>query len=162
MWKLFLVIPTCLIFCACSNAAQSNKAYNFSKENQLKSKPLENVTLPDSALAFIKAYFPNIQILEVKVKKSPSATGTFHEVILADRTEIDFGKLGNWIEVKAPDGIGLPTVFFPQSIQSYLKENYKGTAVESIDKSSKGYKLELTNDNKLYFDTKGKFLRKKK
>ncbi|WP_227550254.1 PepSY-like domain-containing protein [Sphingobacterium paramultivorum] len=34
--------------------------------------------------------------------------------------------------------------------------------MESIDKSSKGYKLELTNDNKLYFDTKGKFLRKKK
>lgn len=162
MWKLFLVLPTCLIFCTCSNAAQNNRDYNASKDNQVTLASFEKTPLPDSALAFIKEYFPNVQILEVKTKKSPTVTGTFHEVILADHTEIDFGKLGNWIEVQAPDGIALPNGFFPESIQSYLKENYNDIGVESIDKSNKGYKLELTNDNKLYFDTKGQFLRSKK
>jgi len=162
MWKLLLVLPTCLIFCTCSNAAQNKRDYNVSKDSQATSESFEKVPLPDSALAFIKEYFPNVQILEVKAKKSPTVTGTFHEMTLVDHTEIDFGKLGNWIEVQAPEGIALPRSFFPQSIQSYLKENYNGIGVESIDKSNKGYKLELTNDNKLYFDTKGHFLRKKK
>lgn len=162
MWKLLLVLPTCLIFCACSNAAQNDRNYSAGKDSQVKSEVFESTPLPDSALAFIKKYFPNVQILEVKAKKSPSATGTFHEVILADYTEIDFGELGNWIELQAPDGIALPSSFFPLSIQSYLRENYNGIGVESIDKSNSGYKLELTNDNKLYFDIKGQFLRRKK
>lgn len=162
MWKLFLVLPIYLIICACSNAAQNNRNYSVGKDSLVKSEIFENAPLPDSALVFIKKYFPNVQILEVKAKKSPTVKGTFHEVILADYTEIDFGRLGNWIEVQAPDGIALPNSFFPLPIQSYLRENYNGIGVESIDKSGSGYKLELTNDNKLYFDIKGQFLRRKK
>jgi hypothetical protein len=125
-------------------------------------KPMVQISLPKSAQAFIQQHFGKTALREVKAKKSPTPQGTFYEVKLADDTEIDFGKAGNWIEAKAEEPNTLPTSFFPVAIQNYLKKNFSGIGVESIDKSAAGYKLELINDTKLYFNTQGVFLRKKK
>ncbi|SER61193.1 PepSY-like domain-containing protein [Pedobacter rhizosphaerae] len=164
MKNTFKILPALLLFSASLHASPPNR---FDEEVVMSTtlfdhKPVVQVSLPKTALAFIQKHFGKTAVREVKAKKSPTPQGTFYEVKLADDTEIDFGKAGNWIEAKAEEPNKLPTSFFPGAIQAYLKKKFSGIGVESIDKSAAGYKLELTNDTKLYFNANGGFLRKKK
>lgn len=160
LYTLLIALP----LMACSgnnNRHQHDDHANHQHADHSSSQTTSQVTLPDSAQAFIQQYFPNIAVRQVSSKKSPRASGTFFEAELVDGTEIDFGKNGNWIEVKAEEPNHLPTAFFPKAIKDYLEANFAGIGVESIDKEPHGYELELVNDSDLYFDGNGKFLRQK-
>lgn len=128
----------------------------FSCKDRVNS-PLQ-VTLPNTANVFIQQHFATDEVVNVSAKKSPTPQGTFYEATLKSGTEIDFGKEGNWIEVKTEDANQLPTSFFPETIKTYLDLNFNGIGVKQIDKDATGYKLELKNDVDLLFDVNGSFL----
>jgi hypothetical protein len=164
MYKILSVLPALLVLTASLIAKPESHVERVMVDHLavVNHKMIAQVSLPKSARDFIRQHFGKIQVKEVKAKKSPTPQGTFYEVTLMDNTELDFGKAGNWIEVKAEEPRRLPTSFFPVRIQTYLKNHYPGVGVESIDKGLTDYKLELLNDIKLYFDAKGVFLRKEK
>ncbi|WP_257658697.1 PepSY-like domain-containing protein [Parapedobacter lycopersici] len=165
MKQTSFILSALVVLFGCSNAAQSghseNAIVNTASQDKVEQRSSQ-VTLPDSASAFIRQYFAPAEVQRVTNKKAPTATGTFYEVTLMNGTGIDFGKAGNWIEAKADEPNRLPTGFFPQAIQTYLESNFAGVGVESIDKENKGYELELTNDVNLYFDADGSFIRQEK
>lgn len=165
MKNTLLLFPTCLLFIGCSNASTQHDSDNVTAAHVVQDSPSPaagQATLPDSATAFIQQHFAQETLRHVKEKRSPKPEGTFYEAELMNGTEIDFGKAGNWIEVNADKPNQLPTSFFPEAIRRYLERNFAGIGVESIDKDAAGYELELTNDIKLYFDTQGSFIRRKK
>ncbi len=165
MYKSIYILSSLLLLFSCSNAPQQNRTNSNSERTDKKEEiqqTTSQVVLPDSAQAFIQQHFESSASKYVKEKKSPKPEGTFYEVRLINDIEIDFGKLGNWIEVKAEGSHPLPTSFFPQKIQEYLNINYPNIDVESIDKDQNGYELELTNDFDLSFDRDGAFKRLKK
>lgn len=143
-----LYFPVLLLLVACSN--------------NLSGQDSSQTTLPDSAIVFIQKFFPSDKLIKVSSKKSPTADGTFYEAKLASGTEIDFGKTGNWIELKAGYTHSIPTHFFPASIKTYLESNFTDTGVKSIDREPNGYEIELDNDINLFFDLNGSFVKQEK
>jgi len=112
--------------------------------------------LPAPAQTFIKTNFPNqatSYILEDK-----EITETEYKVQFTGGTEVEFDGKGNWEELDANRG-SLPTSVLPKAIADYIEKNYKGLAVEKLDRKHYGYKLEFTTDLELEFDANGKFLR---
>jgi len=113
--------------------------------------------LPTPAQTFIKNNFPN-QATSYIIK-DVDRTETEYELKFTGGTEIEFDAKGNWKEVDANRST-MPQSVLPKAIADYNAANYKGLAVEKIEKKHYGYKLEFTNDVELEFDNAGKFLRK--
>ncbi|EKY12580.1 hypothetical protein HMPREF9075_00295 [Capnocytophaga sp. oral taxon 332 str. F0381] len=107
-------------------------------------------SLPKPANEFIKTYFPQAKVQEVEKEDH---NGGF-EAKLSDKTEIKFDQAGNWTQVDGEDGNTIPTGFFPQSIDDYVRQ--KGFLIEGIKKTNTGYKVDLIGSHTdLYFNHNG-------
>jgi len=136
-----LALATASLFCFACNAQKRN---------------ITIAELPATAQTFIKANFPNQATSYIIEDKE--ITNTEYKVVFTGGTEIEFDGKGNWEELDANKG-ALPTSVLPKAIAAYVAQNYKGLAIEKLDRERYGYKLEFTNDLELEFDTSGKFLR---
>lgn len=112
--------------------------------------------LPANAQTYITKHFPNqapSYIIEDKGMLS-----TDYEVMLTGGTKIEFDGSGNWEEVDG-NKTAIPNSVIPKNIATYLTANYKGQAIEKIEREKYKYKVELLNGLDLEFDADGKFLR---
>ena len=78
--------------------------------------------LPEAARKFISTYFTKAQVSHIKIESELFQTQKY-EVLLTDRTEIDFDRHGEWLEVdcdKSPVPVGL----IPPYVSRYMKENF--------------------------------------
>ncbi|WP_373824973.1 PepSY-like domain-containing protein, partial [Bacteroides heparinolyticus] len=77
--------------------------------------------LPLVARNFINRHFTKPQIHYIKIE-SEILQNKKYEVQLADFTEIDFDKQGNWLEVDCKKA-AIPAALIPTSVQEYVKTN---------------------------------------
>lgn len=112
--------------------------------------------LPAAAKAFIQKNFPGRTISYAKIDRD--GLKTIYEARLDDGTEVDFDKKGNWDKVDC-EKKAVPASLIPAGIANYVKANFPGTFVETIDKERNGYEVELSNKLDLRFDKKGNFKR---
>ncbi|MFA7616779.1 MAG: PepSY-like domain-containing protein [Weeksellaceae bacterium] len=114
--------------------------------------------LPASIRAWIENHFPGAQATLVKMKSQPDDDGTVYEANLNNGFELEFDADGNWTEIdgddhKVPDGL------IPPAILSYVHSNYpENVFIQSIERKSYGYKIELSVDLDLKFDSDGNFI----
>ena len=108
--------------------------------------------LPEVSRTFISTYFPNATVVKATKDKDE------YEVILSDKTQIDFYTSGEWKDVDAPAGQALPTGFYPADIDLYLAFNLEGVGVNEISKESYGYDVETVTGLDMRFDHDGKYL----
>lgn len=113
--------------------------------------------LPQTAQQTLKKAFPKAEVTRVKVDKSLFGSKEY-EVILNNGYEIEFDNEGNWKEVDCGRQ-AVPSMFVLKTIQSYVKNNFKGQSITKVDKDSKGYEVELSGGSDLKFDRAGQFLR---
>ena len=113
--------------------------------------------LPVAARTTISNNFKS-KVSLIKVEKTLLSISEY-EVVLSDGSEITFDKNGNWKEVDVRRGKAVPSGFVPSGIKNYVQQKHKGQKIESIDKSGKGYDVELSNGIEMKFDKDGKFLR---
>lgn len=166
MKKLLLVGAVALLF-ACNNPNKqaenidNNPTGGIAEGSSDGPIPANNPAdiLPHTAKQFIETHFPNATILHVENKQSPVTDGTVFDVDLSDKTEIDFDKDGEWREISTEGNVEIPIVVLPLQVQEYIKANYAGQAIKSIDKDIDDMSVELKNDVDLVFDLNGKFLR---
>lgn len=113
--------------------------------------------LPQKVKTFLEKHYPNIGIAKYEMKAK--ASGKEYEVKLNNGVEIEFDSTENWKEIK--DYNGVPDVFVPAKIKSYVTKNYPNIKIEKIDlKADKNQiKVELLNDTDLKFDMDGNFLK---
>ena len=102
--------------------------------------------LPLTARNFINQYFTKPQISHIKI-----------EVLLTDRTEIDFDSNGNWTEVDCKKA-AVPEALIPVSVREYVKTNFPQEMITKIERGRSGVEVELANDYSLKFNSKGKFV----
>ncbi len=112
--------------------------------------------LPLVARNFINRHFTKPQIHYIKIE-SEILQNKKYEVQLADFTEIDFDKQGNWLEVDCKKA-AIPAALIPTSVQEYVKTNFPREIVTKIERERSGMKIELSNDYSLKFNKKGKFV----
>lgn len=111
--------------------------------------------LPDTARSFINEYFAENTISYIK--KDRGLANISYEVVLQDRTEIEFDKSGNWDSIDCKRN-AVPAGLVPDAISEYVQVNFPGQLIVKIDREAFGYEIELSSDLELKFDKNGKML----
>lgn len=111
--------------------------------------------LPSAAQAFLKEYFPDAAVSYAK--KDRELSGTTYEVVLQDRTKIDFNAKGEWDTVKCK-AAAVPSSLVPAPIAEYVRSQFPGQIIVKIDREPYGHEIELGSDLELKFDKKGKLM----
>ena len=104
--------------------------------------------LPATAQTFINTHFK-----DKKVALAKKETGFFelsYDVIFTDGNKLEFDRNGNWKEVNCKYS-SVPAAVVPQQISDYVKANYAGIIILSIEKDDREYEVRLANRVELTF-----------
>ena len=112
--------------------------------------------LPLTARNFINQYFSKQRVSHIKIETNFLQSKKY-EVLLTDRTEIDFDSNGNWTEVDCKK-VAVPGALIPVSVKEYVKTNFPQEIITKIERGRNGVEVELGNDYSLKFNNKGKFV----
>ncbi len=112
--------------------------------------------LPNEALAFIKRHFPQAQISHIKIEKDFLRVDKY-EVLLTDRTEVEFDRDGRWMEVEC-DHVQVPQGLVPAYVSAYVSKHFPGALVVKLERKRKGLEADLDNDLSLTFNQKGELI----
>ena len=112
--------------------------------------------LPLTARNFINQYFSKPQVSHIKIETNILQSKKY-EVLLTDRTEIDFDSNGNWTEVDCKK-VAVPGALIPVFVKEYVKTNFPQEIITKIERGRNGVEVELGNDYSLKFNNKGKFV----
>lgn len=104
---------------------------------------------------FVETYFSEYEIL--RVEKDIHSVDEYYEVKFVGGMQIDLNQSCEWTEVDG-NNQPIPTGFVNTSIVEYVTTNYPTTSIESIDKKSYGFDVDLLNNTELRFDSEGNFL----
>ena len=103
---------------------------------------------PATAQTFINTHFK-----DKKVALAKKETGFFelsYDVIFTDGNKLEFDRNGNWKEVNCKYS-SVPAAVVPQQISDYVKANYAGINILSIEKDDREYEVRLANRVELTF-----------
>ena len=88
--------------------------------------------LPLTARNFINQYFTKPQISHIKIETGILGSKSY-EVLLTDRTEIDFDSNGNWTDVDCKKA-AVPAALIPASVKEYVKMNFPQEIITKIER----------------------------
>ncbi|WP_300811841.1 PepSY-like domain-containing protein [uncultured Bacteroides sp.] len=111
--------------------------------------------LPLTARNFINQYFTKPQVAHIKIE-TDILKNKKYEVLLTNRTEIEFNSEGNWTEVDCKKN-AVPAALIPVSVKEYVRQNFPRESITKIERKG-GVEVELTNDYTLKFNKKGQFV----
>lgn len=120
-------------------------------------KVLQVNQLPEPAQAFIQKHFDPKNVSHV-IEEDEFFSSKEYKVALADGTEIEFDKNGNWTEIDS-ERQPLPEGAIPSNIRQYISKSFPNNQVVHISRSSREYEVELSSGIDLEFDRDGKFKR---
>ncbi len=109
--------------------------------------------LPEAARKFISTYFARAQVSHIKIESELFQTKKY-EVLLTDRTEIDFDRHGEWLEVDCND-TPVPLGLIPPYVSNYLGETFPGTHVVKMERGHRELEVDLDNGMSITFNAKG-------
>ena len=111
--------------------------------------------LPLVARNFINRHFTRPQISYIKIDSE--FLSKKYEVVLSDRTKIEFDGDGEWEEVDGKRN-NIPTTIIPAHIKQYVEANYPGVSFTKIERDRGEVEVELTNRLSLTFNKKGQLI----
>lgn len=111
--------------------------------------------LPLIARNFINRHFTRPQISYIKIDSE--FLSKKYEVVLSDRTKIEFDGDGEWEEVDGKRN-NIPTTIIPAHIKQYVEANYPGVSFTKIERDRGEVEVELTNRLSLTFNKKGQLI----
>lgn len=109
--------------------------------------------LPAPARTILNKQFANTKVSYIKIDKDLFQS-TSYEIQLVNGYEVSFDSKGNWTEVDCKRG-EVPAYFIPANIKKQVNEMFPGEIITKIEKDSREYEVELSNDVDLKFDKKG-------
>lgn len=116
----------------------------------------EKLKLPLKSQHFLSDNFSTQTVTSVIENASDSKKG--FKAILADNTEVQFWKNGNWREIDG-HGKAIPTFFITPPILDYVEKNYSSQKITQVEYNIGKIEIELTNKLKIEFNTDGKFVK---
>lgn len=111
--------------------------------------------LPVKARNYLK-YFKS-EVLTIEIDENLFGKDSY-EVRLENGAEIEFDGKGEWREIDCKMS-AVPMVLVPKTILSYVKKHFPKAVITHIEKDSKGYDVELSNDVDLKFNATGQFVK---
>lgn len=111
--------------------------------------------LPAAAQTFLKQYFGDKQVSYIKVESE--FLSKKYEVVMTDRTKIEFDGKGNWEEVDCKRDT-LPQALIPVYIRQFVDAQYPGVTYHKIERDRGELEVELSNHLSLTFNKKGQLI----
>ena len=111
--------------------------------------------LPLPARNFINQHFSNPKISYIKIDSE--FLSKKYEVVLTDRTKLEFDSNGEWEEVDCRRDT-LPSTIVPAHIKAYVEANYEGVMFNKIERDRGEIEVELSNRLSLTFNAKGQLI----
>lgn len=111
--------------------------------------------LPAAAQAFLKQHFADRQVSYIKVESE--FLSKKYEVVMTDRTKVEFDGKGNWEEVDCKRG-ELPMALVPDYVRHFVNAQYPGVVCHKIERDRGEVEVELSNRLSLTFDKKGRLI----
>lgn len=114
--------------------------------------------LPATARSFVEQYFAQQPVSHIKIDNEMFEQSKY-EVVLQDRSEINFDKKGKWIQVDCKRQ-AVPDALVPDFVKTYLSRNWPSQIITQIERQSRGMiEVELANDISITFNKKGKMVK---
>ncbi len=110
---------------------------------------IDGNSLPTPAKELIRKYFGNSDIRCAKTDNNGS--DKCYEVFLKSGEIIEFDKNGRWFTVMTQKSV-VPNGIVPDKIVEYIKSEYHGAPIKTIDRYDGVYDVTLSNDVELKFD----------
>lgn len=110
--------------------------------------------LPAPARTTLSKLFANTKVSYIKIEKDLFQS-TSYDVKLVNGHEVSFDSKGNWTEVDCKQS-AVPNTFIPATIKKQVNEMFPGEKITKIEKDTREYEIELSNDVDLKFDKNGK------
>ena len=147
---------------------EGDKAYIFDKigeflsndKNSIHQGAVNTSDLPQAARDFVTANFPSESYLYVAKLNIPYY-GTIYNAYLTNGYKVKFDNAGAWKEIDRDDQAIPSSVLsanLPAAAVSYITTKFPSVGVESIEKKSDRYEVELLNDFDLEFDLQGNLI----
>lgn len=105
--------------------------------------------LPTVAKAFIAEHFKGLEVIFVEADREYNGVG--YDVILSDRTRLEFDHRGEWEEVETHT-YAVPAGIIPGEIRRQVEERFPHAIIVKISRDSIDYEVELSNGFEVTFD----------
>lgn len=102
------------------------------------------VELPDLASLFVSQNFGDREVTSVS-----NDSASVYEVMLADKTKIEFNADGMWQKIKTDDAGGVPSKVLPMLAVSYLEDIYTGKKIKMVERNIPTGLIRVTLDDGL-------------
>ncbi len=114
--------------------------------------------LPKAAMELINKHFGKVGVNHIKIDKNMVGHIDDYDVILNNGTEIEFKSDGTLKSIDCGSK-SIPDALVLKPIRDYIKKNFKGAAITSLEIERNTYEIELVNGLELKFDRAGNFLK---
>lgn len=102
------------------------------------------VELPDLASLFVSQNFGDREVTSVS-----NDSASVYEVMLADKTEMEFNADGMWQKIKTDDAGSVPSKVLPMLAVSYLEDIYTGKKIKMVERNIPTGLMRVTLDDGL-------------
>lgn len=116
---------------------------------------IDRSKLPQAAQEMLKEYFPKAKIAMIKIDRG-LLKKTDYDVKLTNGTKIEFKNNGKWKSVDCKTR-AVPSGLVMKPIRNYVEKNFPDVKITKIEKTSRGYEIELSDDVEVKFDHLGTF-----
>lgn len=139
--SLFMVLAMGLGLTACSSTDTTHDA----------------AVIPSKARNLISQNF-NSAVSVVEIDKDWGSVSEY-EVTLTNGTDIKFSGSGDWKSIEMPPTHPVPAGLVPTAIAKFVAEKHAGAFINGIEKTKKGFDVELSNGVDMQFDEAGNFVK---
>lgn len=105
--------------------------------------------LPRTARELINTHFNGYRISYASIERSTFDRS--YKVIFENGTELEFDRHGAWSEIDCKRGT-VPAELIPNEIRNVIHARFEGRSVQKIERTRRGYEVDLTGGIDLKFD----------
>ncbi len=109
--------------------------------------------LPEAAQSLIKSHFNSSK--PTLVQRDKDGLKVNYDVVMDNGIKLEFDNKGNWTEIDCKPK-AVPSALVPTAIQNYISKHFNGTKVVQIERTGKGYEVDLSNGIDIEFNKKMK------
>lgn len=117
-------------------------------------RPVQYKQLPKKAQQTIEQHFASVGFTHATYDAEIGDSN--FDVLLADGTQIEFNKRGEWRKVECRKGAKVPSAMLPADIIDYLTSTHPSGVIVSVERDRNEFDVELNNGVELAFDRKGR------
>lgn len=112
--------------------------------------------LPEAAQTFLAEHFPTAAVTYIKIDHD-FLSGSEYTVRLADGTEVDFDKAGQWTEVDCGRR-AVPAALVPDYAVRETSRQFPQEPIVKVERKRGRIEVELANDLSFRFDRRGRLV----